>query len=43
MYFATGKNYGIHPQQGIPQLYFDQMNIIAKHLQEIDGKIDETI
>jgi hypothetical protein len=33
--FATDKSYGIHPQEGIPQLYFDQLNVIAKHLQEI--------
>ena len=33
--FATDKSYGIHPQEGIPQLYFDQLNIIAQHLQNI--------
>jgi len=31
--FATDNSFGIHPQEGIPQLYFDQLNIIAKHLQ----------
>lgn len=25
----------MHPQHGIPQLYQDQMNVIAKHLCEI--------
>ncbi len=33
--FATDKSYGIHPHQGIPQLYFDQLNIIGQHLQAI--------
>ncbi len=36
--FATDKSYGIHPQEGIPQMYFDQLNIIAKHLQELKNK-----
>jgi hypothetical protein len=31
--FATDKSYGIHPQEGVPQLYFDQLNIIAQHLK----------
>jgi hypothetical protein len=33
--FATDRSYGIHPYQGVPQIYFDQLNIIAHHLQEI--------
>jgi hypothetical protein len=33
--FAINKSYGIHPHEGIPQLYFDQLNIIAKHLSDI--------
>jgi len=33
--FAVDRSYGIHPQEGIPQLYFDQLNTIAKHLQDI--------
>jgi hypothetical protein len=33
--FAIDKSYGIHPHHGIPQLYFDQLNVIARHLQEI--------
>ena len=32
--FATDKSYGIHPQMGIPQIYFDQMNIIARHIHD---------
>lgn len=34
--FATDKSHGIHPHHGMPQLYFDQLNVIAKHLQEDD-------
>ena len=33
--FAVDKSYGIHPHEGIPQLYFDQLNTIAQHLQAI--------
>jgi hypothetical protein len=33
--FAVDKSYGIHPHQGIPQLHFDQLNVIAQHLQSI--------
>lgn len=33
--FAIDKSYGIHPQEGIPQLYFDQLNVIAQHLKQI--------
>jgi hypothetical protein len=35
MEFATDDSYGIHPHHGVPQLYFDQINIIAKHLRDI--------
>ena len=33
--FATIHKQALHPQHGIPQLYQDQMNVIAKHLWEI--------
>lgn len=32
---ATDKSYSVHPMDGIMQIYFDQMNVIAKHLEEI--------
>jgi len=32
--FATDNSYGVHPQEGIPQLYCDQLNVIAQHLQQ---------
>ena len=32
---ATDKSYGVHPVEGIMQIYFDQMNVIAKHLEEL--------
>jgi hypothetical protein len=32
---ATDRSYGVHPMEGILQIYFDQMNVIAKHLEEI--------
>ncbi|MFN9982599.1 MAG: hypothetical protein ACK53Y_21910, partial [bacterium] len=32
---ATDRSYGGHPMEGILQIYFDQMNVIAKHLEEI--------
>jgi len=32
---ATDKSYGVHPIEGIMQIYFDQMNVIAKHLEEM--------
>lgn len=32
--FSTDQSYGIHPMEGIPQLYFDQLNVIAQHLQQ---------
>jgi hypothetical protein len=35
MLFATDRSFGIHPHHGIPQLYFDQLNVIAKHLHDI--------
>jgi hypothetical protein len=31
--FACDKSYGIHPFEGVPQLYFDQLNIIAQHIK----------
>jgi dUTP pyrophosphatase len=33
--FAVDKSYGIHPHEGKPQLYFDQLNTIAKHPRDI--------
>ena len=33
--FATVEKVGLHPQEGIPLMYHDQMNIIAKHIAEI--------
>jgi hypothetical protein len=37
---AIDHSYGVHPSEGILQIYFDQMNVIAKHLQDNsnDGK-----
>jgi deoxyuridine 5'-triphosphate nucleotidohydrolase len=32
---ATTERQSIHPQLGVPQLYHDQMNILAKHLWEM--------
>ncbi len=32
---ATDKSYGVHPMEGILQIHFDQLNIIAKHLEDI--------
>ena len=34
MYFCNEERVTIHPTLGTPQLYFDQLNIIAKHLYE---------
>ena len=36
--FATIKKQSTHPQYGVPQLYHDQMNIIASHLWEMSNK-----
>lgn len=33
--FSTMDRQAIHPQKGIPQLYHDQMNVIAQHLFDI--------
>ena len=33
--FATMNHLDIHPQLGVPQIHFDQLNTIAKHLQQI--------
>jgi hypothetical protein len=41
--FATDRSFGIHPHHGIPQLYFDQLNIIAKHLKSINQDEQSTI
>jgi dUTP pyrophosphatase len=37
--FAVDRSYSMHPQEGIPQLYFDQLNTIAKHLQDIQSTV----
>jgi len=36
--FATDRSHGIHPQHRVPQLYFDQLNTIAKHLEELQAE-----
>jgi hypothetical protein len=41
--FAMDRSFGIHPHHGIPQLYFDQLNVIAKHLQDIKHKENSII
>jgi hypothetical protein len=33
--FAMDRSYGVHPIEGIMQIHFDQMNTIAKHLEDI--------
>ena len=33
--FATIKRQAMHPQLGTPQMYHDQMNVVAEHLWEI--------
>lgn len=33
---SIDKSVGIHPQHGVPQLYFDQLHVIANHLQAIN-------
>jgi hypothetical protein len=40
---ATDRSYGVHPVEGIMQIYFDQMNVIAKHLEEIRNDHQDTI
>lgn len=40
--FATERSYGIHPHHSVPQLYFDQLNIIAQHLQDIKASQHST-
>ena len=37
--FATIKKVAIHPQDGLPIIYNDQLNIIARHIKEM--KMDE--
>ena len=39
--FGTIQKIALHPQQGIPLLYHDQMNIIASHLAELKCEDDE--
>jgi hypothetical protein len=40
--FAVDNSYGVHPHTGVPQLYFDQLNTIAKHIQEIQNETKST-
>jgi hypothetical protein len=37
---ATDRSYGVHPMEGILQIHFDQLNIIAKHLEDIKKEAD---
>jgi len=37
---ATDKSYGVHPMEGILQIHFDQLNVIAKLLEEIKKEED---
>ena len=39
--FATMTKQAMHPQEGIPLIYHDQMNIIATHLAEIKDYFEE--
>ena len=39
--FATIDKVAMHPQEGIPLMYYDQLNIIAKHLADIKLNDDE--
>jgi hypothetical protein len=39
--FATDKSYGVHPMEGILQIHFDQLNVIAKHLEDIKKDHDK--
>jgi len=38
---ATDKSYGVHPMEGILQIHFDQLNVIAKHLEDIKQEQDK--
>jgi len=38
---ATDKSYGVHPLEGIMQIHFDQLNVIAKHLEDIERERQE--
>ena len=33
--FSTMEKQGLHPQHGVPQLYYDQLQLIAQHIFEI--------
>ena len=39
--FTTIEKVALHPQEGIPLLYHDQLNIVAKHLEDIKLSEDE--
>ena len=35
--FGTIEKVPIHPSYGVPQIHFDQLNVIAHHLHELKG------
>jgi len=37
---ATDRSYGVHPMEGVLQIHFDQLNVIAKHLEDIRKEHD---
>jgi dUTP pyrophosphatase len=38
---ATDHSYGVHPLEGIMQIHFDQLNVIANHLEDIERERQE--
>lgn len=38
---ATDRSYGVHAVEGILQIHFDQLNVIAKHLEDIKRDHDK--
>ena len=41
--FATIEKIAMHPQEGMPMIYHDQLNIIAQHLKEMKLEDEEKI
>ena len=41
IHFSVIDKIAMHPQEGIPILYHDQMNVIAKYIVEIKDTMDE--
>ena len=39
--FTTIEKVALHPQEGIPHLYHNQLNIVTKHLDDIKLSEDE--